>query len=441
MPEQEDKRTAPVEEASAAKEQLTGPPMQKKKHKKRKASNGRLKKLWRRATTQSKGITSRKEWNEMLELHSDWKTSHKDNADVSNDPMMGALPGPAVTLSKEPQDFTSIENWQATEGSDHRDIIMNLLFRQSSPDGAGDGAQKKKKRKLEAAGRDLMRQSSLINVPTLPSWSNVRNLSGMGGLAVVEISIEDCDPESPCPLMPSERLKEVTDDSKTTWTSLFGNANGGTKSNNSSSEVQRIITACKVKLFQGNKYPRCISDVLMFLPPPAAQSEHDTKNEDVDVFDAIFDLRLTPKQMRSEGYPFITDSRESSTEDSKESVESKIETYSKSDVDNMSTDIALELIKKVAVEVSYGDDNIENVVDYAEYEHHVKTFSRNEVSSPRRPKIFSIDCEMVQTKAGMELARVSVIEFVGSKEGESGEEKSILVLGEFVLLTWSVYCI
>jgi len=445
MSEQEDQSTALVEEVATAQEQLGGPPMQKKKHKKRKASNGRLKKLWRRATTQSKGITSQKEWNEMLKLHSDWKTSHKDNADVSNDPMMGSLPGPAVTLSKEPQDFSSMENWQATEGSDHRDIIMNLLFRQSSSDGAGDGVQKKKKRKLEAAaGREQMRQPSLINVPTLPSWSNVRNLSGMGGLAVIEISIEDCDPGSPCPLMPSERLKEVIDDAKSSWTNLFGNSNG-TRKNNSNSEVQRSITACKVKLFQGNKYPRCLSDVLMFLPPPVAQSEHDTKNEKaVDVFDAIFDLRLTPKQMRSEGYPFVTDYKESSTDDSKESVESKIGTYSKSDLDNMSTYIALELIKKVAVEVSYGDDNIENEVDYAEYEHHVKTISRNKVSSPRRPKIFSIDCEMVQTQAGMELARVSVIELVESIEGQGGgadEEKSILVLGEYMMLICSVYSI
>lgn len=433
MPEQEDQRTALVEGASAAKDQLGGPPMQKKKHKKRTASNGRLKKLWRRATTQSKGITSRKEWNEMLELHADWKTSHEGNADVSDDPMMGSLPGPAVTLSKETQDFSSLENWQATEGSDHREIIMNLLFRQSSSDGASDGVQKKKKRKLKGAGGELMRQPSSINVPTLPSWSNVRNLSGMGGLAVIEISIEDCDPGSPCPLMPSERLKEVTAE-KASWTTLFGNSDGGTKNNNSNSEVQRSITACKVKLFQGNKYPRCLSDVLMFLPPPVAQSEHDTKNKDVDIFDAVFDLRLTSKQIRSEGYPIVLDDKESSTDDSKESLESKIDTYSKSDVDNMSTDVALELIKKVAVEVSYGDDNIENVVDYAEYEHHVKTFSRNKVSSPRRPKIFSIDCEMVQTQAGMELARVSVIEFVGSDEANgdvADEEKSILVLGEY----------
>lgn len=419
------------EEEAATQEQLGAPPMQKKKHKKRNASKGRLKKLWRRATTpsQSKGITSRKEWIEMQELHSDWKSSHLNNVDVS-DPMMGSLPGPSVILSKERTQcgFTNIDNWQATEGSDHRDIIMNLLFRQSSLDGGGDGIQKKKKRKLGAvSAREPIRQSSLINVPTLPAWSNVRNLSGMGGLAVIEISIEDCDPGSTCPLMPSERIKEVKEDTNSSWTSLFDNSNGG--ANDSDSKVQRSITACKVKLFQGN-HPRCLSDVLMFLPPPVAQSEHDTKKQSGDnMIDAIYDLRLTPKQMRSEGYPIITGQEDSSIDSSKESVESKIDTYNKINVQDINTDIALDLVTALAVKVSFGDDNMEdaNNNEHAESDYYVKTFSRTKEASPRRPKIFSIDCEMVQTKAGKELARVSVIEFVGADE-----EKSILVLDELV---------
>lgn len=424
-----------IEEDAATQGQLGSPPMQKKKHKKRKASNGRLKKLWRRATTQSKGITSRKEWVEMLELHSDWKSSHQDNLDVCDDPMMGSLPGPAVTLAKESsQDFTNIDNWQVTEGSDHRDIIMNLLFRQSFSEGGGDGIgkQKKKKRKLGPVAREPIRQSSLIDAPTLPSWSNVRNLSGIGGLAVIEISIEDCDPGLPCPLMPSERIKEVHEDSNSSWTSLLGKSNRGTNNNDSDTKVQRSITACKVKLFQGNKFPRCLSDVLMFLPPPVAQSE-DTKKFSGDMIDAIYDLRLTPKQMRSEGYPFITGQvKDSSIDSRKEAVESEIDTYNNSNVQDISTDIALDLIQAVAVKVSFGDDDMDNAVD-PESEHCVKTFSRNKGASPRRPKIFSIDCEMVQTKAGMELARVSVIEFVGvvgDNENEGDDEKSILVLGE-----------
>ena len=96
---------------------------------------------------------------------------------------------------------------------------------------------------------------------------------------------------------------------------------------------------------------------------------------------------------------------------------------------------AIELVKAVSVEVSFGDDDMVNASNYEEFEHYVKTFSRTKKEddgSSRRPKVYSVDCEMVSTSAGMELARVSVIEFVGA-EGEGGddaEEKSIAVLGE-----------
>ena len=147
------------------------------------------------------------------------------------------------------------------------------------------------------------------------------------------------------------------------------------------------------------------------------------------MIDAIYDLRLTPKQMRSEGYPIITGQEDSSIDSSKESVESKIDTYNKINVQDINTDIALDLVTALAVKVSFGDDNMEdaNNNEHAESDYYVKTFSRTKEASPRRPKIFSIDCEMVQTKAGKELARVSVIEFVGADE-----EKSILVLDELV---------
>lgn len=402
-------------------------PPKKKKHKKRKALNGRLKKLWRRATTQTKGITSRKEWLELLELHSTWKSSTDD---VDN-PMMGPLPGPAVTSGSLTRDYSLHDNWQNTEGSDHRDIILNLLFQQSYMDGGDDGTPRKKKRKRDSSAAI---QSSVINIPPLPSWASVYNLAGVGGLAVIEINIEDRDPGSPCPLMPSERIKERNNDAKTaSWTSLFVKSDVGTLENtcNTDSTVQRNITACKVNLFQGNKHPRSLSDVLMFLPPPvAAQSKNHDTNKQYDVIESLYELRLSPKQLQSEGYPCIVAQGDSSINtDSR--VRSKICAYSKSKVHDINMDDAIELVKAVSVEVSFGDDNMVNASNNEELEHYVKTFSRAKGSS-RRPKVYSVDCEMVSTSAGMELARVSVIEFVGAagEGGDDAEEKSIDVLGE-----------
>lgn len=407
------------------------PTPSKKKHKKRKALNGRLKKLWRRATTQTKGITSRKEWLELVELHSTWKSSTDD---VDN-PMMGPLPGPAVTSGPLTRDYSLHDNWQNTEGSDHRDVILNLLFRQSYMDGGDDGTpRKKKKRKLDSSAAI---QSSMINIPPLPSWASICNLAGVGGLAVIEISIEDRNPGSPCPLMPSERIKERNIDAKTaSWTSLFVKSDVDTLENtcNNDSTVQRNITACKVNLFQGNKHPRSLSDVLMFLPPPVAiqSKNHDTKKQ-YDVIESLYKLRLSPKQLRSEGYPCIVAQGDSSINtDSR--VRSNICAYSKSKVHDISIDDAIELIKAVSVKVSFGDDNMVNDSNNEEFEHYVNTFSRakEDDGSSRRPKVYSVDCEMVSTSAGMELARVSVIEFAGAAvEGDDDvEEKSIAVLGE-----------
>ena len=439
---------SPIRMVAAAAIQQVGPPnVPKKKHKKRTASNGRLKKLWRRAaTTQSKGITSRKEWIELQELHTDWKSrqQQQQSSTLNNvdDPMMGSMPGPSVSLKSGPlsRDFTTIDNWQTTEGSDHRDIIMNLLFRQSCSDGGGDGTRKKK-RKLGGTYASAPIQSSLItNVPPLPSWSNVCNLSGIDGLAVIEISIEGCDLVS-CPLMPSERIKELSDAKTSSWTSLLANSNGSI--NNSDSTVQRSITACKVTLFQGNN-PLCMSDVLMFLPPSVAQSEHGTRKRcnEAELIDAIFDLRLTSKQMCAEGYPFITGEVGSSNEESKESAKRKICAYKKSNIFDESTDGALDLVTAVAVNVAFEDADVfddsknNNFDGHTEFEHYVKTFSRKDASR-RIPKVFSLDCEMVRTMSGMELARISVIELVGASDKGSGdageEENSSVVLGECTL--------
>ena len=142
-------------------------PIKNEAHKKRKASKGRFKKLWRRAVGPPPGIASRTEWTELITLHTDWKiqqaNNNEEHADAQSKPsgggvasdhdaMLGPLPGPSITSTSVTQqqcDFSQLENWQMTEGSDHRDLIMNVLF---SEGGGGNNSDitpqnKKKKRK------------------------------------------------------------------------------------------------------------------------------------------------------------------------------------------------------------------------------------------------------------------------------------------------------
>lgn len=499
----------------------------KKKHKKRKASLGRLKKLWRRATintaTSSPGITSRADWVELMELHTEWKerqdkerSGHFDgtenvvNENLSNTPnkgnlnyeaMMGPLPGPSVILSSASKqkinavDFGKSENWQITEGTDHRDILLNLLFGSTDDGDNDDGGNvaskdyaegmRKKKRKLnnspgqqENSSREHKNVPDSVNtahtsshVPALPSWANITNIAGVGGVAVVEIHInDDVEGNDSCPLMPSQLIKNATqtnnnhansnDNSGNIWNSLIS-----ANSNNISVAKRTIGSACKVKLFQGDKYPRSLSDILMYLPQNQ-QSKQQNKGKideieangldrDEILFNALQALKLTKKQLRSEGFPLIVAADD--VADNVGRIKAIGITTGREAISAMPSDQrlglisredALKLVKDLAVNVEFGYESGLSIDkkesdEFGSLEYYVQTFrhgSDDMPSSSRKPKIYAMDCEMVKTIAGPELARVSLIEFSRSRcgdhdecdEGVEANEKSVVVLDELV---------
>ncbi|KAL3774599.1 hypothetical protein ACHAW5_001385 [Stephanodiscus triporus] len=462
--------TGTVSHAVAAS---TQPPDVKPKrlHRKRKASKGRLKKLWRRAAGPPPGITSRTEWLELMELHS------KQRGEA------GPLPGPTVCLATHTlRDFSQLENWQTTEGSDHRDVLINLLF---GGGGNNDGdhksttQQKQKKRKLILTSAEEYddcdrgaNSSSPFNIPPMPSWSNMSNIVSVGGVAVIEIEIIGGEKGMSCSLMPSRRIVDsMNAKCANVWTSLLrsskmpidGNQDNGNK-------VTRTIgAACKVKLFQeNNKHPRCLSDVLMFLPPPPSQFDETSQKDSLDIFCAMNDLLLKSKQMRSEGFPVESRSPLSRTSGpaSVNSLDAKLarERICKLSRTSLSSEDvqfdALELVSALSTNVVLNDieeDSIEKGDEFSKMEHYVKSFSHHlgvsdsssdvgdfnaHLNPVRQRKIFALDCEMVRTSsAAPELARVSVVMFTGGDEGKeknvailtcADEEKSIVVLDELV---------
>ncbi|KAL7529367.1 hypothetical protein ACHAXR_002925, partial [Thalassiosira sp. AJA248-18] len=476
----------PVIAIAADADTSTPSGLKKKKHKKRKASKGRLKKLWRRAVGVPPGISARSEWVELVELHSDWKAHHADsNADDQNEgggkidkrsggggvatdyeAMLGPLPGPSVLLATKQRDFSELENWQITEGTDHRDVLMNLLFSDGAVghNSSTQNEKKKKKRKLNKDaksenGNEINRHG--IHVPPLPSWSNIGNLGSVGGVAVIQIEIIGGERDRACPLMPSQRIMDTANTkSVNVWSSLVqSNSSKEPNCSNDNNTAKRTIGAAyKVKLFQGNKQPRCLSNVLMMLPP--CPSEIGTKRQNGCLFRAMNDLLLKQKQLRSEGFPM------QSNEVSEETIDAKIArarickmsgtTLSVTDLQNTADYDALEMITALSINAVLGDsaqeeDGTEKEDGFSKMEHYVRTGSldravngaashSNEKAQTQRPRIFSIDCEMVKTSAGPELARVSVILFTGGN-GDGGkndatnpeaEEKSIVVLDELV---------
>jgi len=473
---------------TASASEASPPDIKKKAHKKRKASKGRLKKLWRRAAGPPPGITSRSEWLELMELHSDWKSSHAAGGDqdpkaeggdddkkncgggVSTDQeaMLGPIPGPSVTLAtQKSHDFGDLENWQTTEGSDHRDVLMNLLFSEGDIDHCQKSAtqQKKKKRKSspdpvkdDKSGDDnQLKRQPYDNTPPLPSWSNIGNLASVGGVAVIEIEIVGGENDASCPLMPSEQIKNAMEDKSTEniWSSLLQR-----ETNEDGGAVKRTIgAACKVKLFQGIKQPKCSSEALMYLPSDQTDGKKKKSNGCADFHQAMKELLLRRKQMRSEGFPIEADTFSTGnpgSPDENVAAKSAMEKVRKisetrlsvADVQNVTEYDVLELVKTLSIEAVLGDpneeDNDRKSDEFSETEHYVKSLSLdqsalNDSSEPAGeakkvyiPKVYALDCEMVETPAGPELARVSVIMLTEDKANPNEDEKYDVVLDELV---------
>ena len=441
----------------------------KRKHKKRKASKGRLKKLWRRAKDTTLGITSRSEWLELIELQLAFEQSvssgNSDNDACSGEyedvkqggepvatidtSMLGPLPGPNVCLVTQPhRDFSQLENWQMTEGSDHRDLLINLLFGGEGKDSTDDN-RKQKKRKTHTTSGQIGANSSLpIHVPTLPSWSNISNLASVGGVAVVEIEIiggEDND-DTVCPLFPSRRIIDsVNDKCENVWTTLVRPTNSNIEGD--SDKVTRTIsTACKVKLFQDDNSPRCLSDVLMYLPP--SNSSEAKIIEGHDIFHSMHNLTLTLKQMRAERFPIAASSADLSRtavplrSDNTMTVElarGKIlemsRTLQSEGVIIKNDHLNDELIRTLSTDVIIDVDEIamEKGDELSKTEHYVKTFRHRVSGNDVQRKIFAIDCEMVKTSSEYpELARVSVLMFIGGENVDDERTETTVVLDELV---------
>jgi len=428
--------------------------VKKKAHKKRKASKGKLKKLWRRATGPPPGITSRREWLELIELHSDWKIQQQANNEeqdtktsdrptgggvaIDKESMIGQLPGPSVMTTQQQQwDYSRNVDWQVTEGSDHRDILMNLLFNKGDihNNSTSPKQPKKKKRKLDTTNEG--NNSDLPNVPLLPSWANITNLASIGGVAVIDLQICGGDTDTPCPLMPSQR---IADSIPNVWSSLIQSSG----SSNSSKIERKITAACKVNLFQGDRQVKCISDVLMFQPPPPTDvtTVVNQINGDSDqFFQSLKGLLLKPRQLRKERFPIEVATTLDETVESK-AAKGKISEMFKSTMSQIKADTilstfkhndALELVSSLSVNIKRRDEEDEvDTDDVSKSEYYVKSYidSSTTDEDSYTPKIYAIDCEMVKTSSVFpELARVSVIMFTGD---EDDNEKTTVVLDELV---------
>jgi hypothetical protein len=316
-----------------------------------KKQRGRLKKLRKRVQEvkegcDTSGLTTIDDFQELVEL----------------DPSIKI--GPSVRLRSKSSYGGA---YQRADGVDHRSILCQLLQR----------ANQTKKRLRE----DL--------TAPIPPWSTLHNPVATKSLVVIEIQW-DTSPES--------------------WIELTANLpilnQLIAKKHN-----KYFAVPVETRWFQGS-HPQCISDTLMYIPTSQKILIKDKKNRKRDNKDTTSPLEMLPPllkaltmnrtQLSKEGYPLADEQKMASDPKSFESLQSMI-------VDDLflpksiSAQDAAKIVEKRQVPIQSLNRRTETI-DLHPY------IQTTPIQGQDPPSVFALDCEMVITSIGQELARVTLIE-------------------------------
>jgi len=415
-------------------------------------------------------------------------------------------------------------NWQRTEGDDHRQLLQTLLFHSCSDNSDHNNnnkktCKKKRKRKIDDtvandshnAGCSTTSQllATSTSSPPPPSWARIHNPALLDGVAVVEFAIDENDEDDVLFQMPSSRMSNTNNNdanatNNNTSTADFISSLLSTDPKKNCKEEEKkenlVVLPLMVELFQGDR-PRHITDVVMYEPPkPPPKNNHknvmktmmdQNNHNDISKYQAALvvsqlkDLCATPSVMKKNLFPILS-SHHSSTPKSDDvdaatpkkllydmaqkhylqqqqtTIDWKKDTCtlfddiqkSKNHTDNVfmipinDNKDASSLIPYFSVPIASSENNnnihISNAKDdthpveptnsndnNTHSQHYIQTYFSNKdfISDPKKPflekdnddstitleeqqpRIFALDCEMVGTSAGVELARVTLIQY------------------------------
>ena len=267
--------------------------------------------------------------------------------------------GPSLQMRKRNSNPTTVN--KAVEGAHHRDLLACLL-QELNP----KSSRNSKKRS---------RNEDLLN-PSLPAWATLHNPGALEHVVVLEVHVPDL-------LACCTKVQSVLDD-RTSYLAL------------------------PTKWFQGSNIPRSISDSLLYFlssqnTQRSEQSDPPTKNE---ILDELQSLTLAEDDWDREGYPKVA--KENPGESSDSIVDSFHETIRQPE--SFAIDEAKALVQRLGVRVDNQDED--------DIQPYVLTRSRRPGDDVLLARVFGIDCEMVATSVGSELARITVVEFRDCVKGK-----------------------
>ena len=342
-----------------------------------KKQKGRLKKLRKRALEvkygcETSGLSSLSEWTEWQEL-----TLQQASSDTP-------VVGPSVRLRKQPQQQQ--HQWQKADGCDHQYILWNILTIHAL-----------------AAGQKRRRDQDTLTPARLPPWCTLHNPSTTQSVAVIEVCLHDsCTWKEMQPHLPLlSRLLDGQDKTK-------------------------VAVPVETRWFQGNQ-PKSVSDVLLHAHRTKNNKEKNNlqsrvmdgtaSSEDAlqSVVENLQELVLPRKERKKEGFPIRMENVE------RRMMDTDRNTRRSDDIMLPNLQAAKEIVQKCSVPIQNGDYSDQNFVATTETLHHSES-----------PRVFAVDCEMVKTVNGVELARITLLQLTGLGQTMDEDVSYSVVMDEFV---------
>lgn len=328
----------------------------------------KLKKLRKRASkvqieAERSGLLTSLEWLEYQRLET--KTQYKQSV------------GPSVTVRKRKEGIK-------VEGVHHRDLLAWFLQKAIHPHSNDEQHQQPKK--LKKRPRSENEDDPLKNT-SIPSWASIHNPGTVKNIAVLEVHISD---------------------GIASYSSLL-------ESHLKVSSSKRNHAVLQTKWFQG-PMPRSISESLLYFvadkqkklkknmemnPPPSKQK----------LLENLQNLTIAAEDLARERYPEASQDKYTATRLSKDGLtEISLSTDTITEPVSISPEDAKALVDKTGFRV----ETQKNEDDKHSYICTQPTTDPNFVNQPAR--VFGLDCEMVLTSLGSELARLTLVQFEGFQD-------------------------
>jgi hypothetical protein len=431
-------------------------------------------------TATRNSLSGLKSWEDVAELEHllQLESREKAMAASGDEPSIQDFYGPSIHLFKSSSEQNRLR--QKCSGTDHRDLMLSLLFHDGSSSPREHTTQKQRKvlQEEDNSGNNTDHDSDINldncrgnsvsadceqlqawvanRLPPLPSWARIHNPAYATHLAVIEFSLDFVDGTG----VFQGGGSDLTN--KGSRLASFIESNSVCKALCSPSGLQRRqALLLHTKLFEGDN-PKRASAILghvdrdRFLSPitnpamkdlgnsssskklelPKDTTSSGSEEEEAHgfLYKRLEALMLTPQQMMSEGYPtpsskFLDFISKSSSHDATLDL-NKISEFLQNLMDSSTSNPEPDtpIINSPAAfpfTAEYAKELVSMFESYMLNDQpspvvkplYLSTFLTRK--SNALPRVFAIDCEMVKTTFGLELVRVTLIRLDQKKSNET----------------------